>query len=180
MRGRVFTPDKELLSTADPLFFPTMTGYTLRGEEVKVPPRKEGVVLVGLALKGGFDYVKSWLDPFEEIFKDNKRVEITEICLHEYAFLKYFRSSFIKNLKEEVPEKNYDRTILSFGNNFEIAVNLLLPSQYTGYVYLVDKYSRVRWRGCGETLSTLDEDGNSVKEEVDNLVRCTRELLREK
>jgi hypothetical protein len=46
------------------------------------------------------------------------KVEIVEICLHDYGFLKYFRSSFIKNLKMEVPEKNYDRTILSFGNAY--------------------------------------------------------------
>ena len=41
-----------------------------------------------------------------------------EICLHDYGFLRFFRSKFIKNLKAEVPEKDYDRTILSFGNAF--------------------------------------------------------------
>lgn len=60
-------------------------------------------------------------------------------------------------------------------------MNLLLPSKYTGYVYLVDKNNRVRWRGCGKTLSVPSgEDGEEVQEEVQNLIRCTYELLKEK
>jgi hypothetical protein len=67
-------------------------------------------------------------------------------------------------------------------------VNLLLPNKYTGYVYLVDKYNRVRWRGCGLTLSTpvggqtgTEAGVGSIEQvEIDNLIRCTRELLKEK
>ena len=63
----------------------------------------------------------------------------------------------------------------------EIAVNLLLPNKYTGYVYLVDKYNRVRWRGCGLTLTSGGGgDGEVVQDEIQNLIRCTKELLREK
>ena len=49
-----------------------------------------------------------------------------EICLHDYGFLRFFRSKFIKNLKAEVPEKDYDRTILSFGNAFVSRNSILL------------------------------------------------------
>ena len=60
-------------------------------------------------------------------------------------------------------------------------MNLLLPNKYTGYVYLVDKYNRVRWRGCGLTLSSSGEgEGEVVQEEIQNLIRCTNELLKEK
>lgn len=183
INGRVFKPDSSLLPTNDPLPFPIIEGFNLNAEPVKIPVDQTcDVKLIGLSLRGGFDYVKSWVDPFEAEFKDNKRVEIVEICLHDYGFLKYFRSSFIKNLKLEVPESNFQRTVLSFGNAYEVAVNLLLPNKYTGYVYLVDKYNRVRWRGCGLTLSTPKGGGEEgvVQEEIESLVRCTRELLQEK
>lgn len=46
------------------------------------------------------------------------QVEIVEVCLHDYGFFRFFRSSFIKNMKLEVPVKCYGRTILSFGNTY--------------------------------------------------------------
>lgn len=73
--GRVFKCDPHLLSTKDPLAFPTVTGWNLNDEEVSVPKcMGNDVKLIGLSMRGGFDYVKSWLDPFEEQFKSNPRV----------------------------------------------------------------------------------------------------------
>ena len=59
-------------------------------------------------------------------------------------------------------------------------MNLLLPNKYTGYVYLVDKYNRVRWRGCGLTLTTTSDNGEIIQEEIEDLVKCTNALLKEK
>jgi hypothetical protein len=73
--GRVFKCDPQLLSTKDPLVFPTVSGWNLNDEEVSVPKcMGNDVKLIGLSMRGGFDYVKSWLDPFEEQFKSNPRV----------------------------------------------------------------------------------------------------------
>ena len=58
VKGRVFKPDSTLLPTHDPLPFPTIEGYNLKGEEVKVPVDQTcDVKLIGLSLRGGFDYV---------------------------------------------------------------------------------------------------------------------------
>jgi hypothetical protein len=60
INGRVFKPDSFLLPTHDPLPFPVIHGFNLRGEEVKVPvDQTSEVKLVGLSLRGGFDYVVS-------------------------------------------------------------------------------------------------------------------------
>lgn len=49
----------------------------------------------------------------------------------------------------------------------EFASNLLLPNKYTGYVYLLDKNNKIRWRGSG----------NAEKYEIDNLFKITDELI---
>ena len=39
--------------------------------------------------------------------------------------------------------------MLSFGNVAEFSAHLLLPNKFTGYVVVLDKDNKVRWRGCG-------------------------------
>ena len=58
INGRVFKPDTFLLPTNDPLPFPIIEGYNLNAESVKIPVDQTcDVKLVGLSLRGGFDYV---------------------------------------------------------------------------------------------------------------------------
>lgn len=58
--GRVFKPDSILLPTNDPLAFPIIEGYNLHGDAAKVPVDQTcDVKLIGLSMRGGFDYVVS-------------------------------------------------------------------------------------------------------------------------
>mmetsp|Transcript_443 Transcript_443/g.840 ORF Transcript_443/g.840 Transcript_443/m.840 type:complete len:244 (+) Transcript_443:62-793(+) len=168
--GRVFKPDPGLLPVNDPLLLPQIVGWNLvKPDPVTVPDcLGNGIHLVGLSLRGGFDYTKSWIDPWEQHFKSESQLNITEIFLHEYSFLKYLKGTFIRKLQKEIPPQHFSRTIVSFGNAHEISVALLLPSKYTGYVYLVDSQKRVRWRGCGQAKS----------DEIKTLIECTSQLLR--
>jgi hypothetical protein len=52
----------------------------------------------------------------------------------------------------------------------DFAAQLLLPNVFTGYAYLLDKDNKIRWRGSGQALES----------EVEALLRCTDELLRER
>ncbi len=49
-----------------------------------------------------------------------------------------------------------------------ISVALLLPSKYSGYIYLVDQLNRVRWRACGK----------SKPDEIKTMISCAEDLLR--
>jgi hypothetical protein len=56
----VFKPDLFLLPTNDPLPFPIIEGFNLNAEPVKIPnDQRCDVKLIGLSLRGGFDYVVS-------------------------------------------------------------------------------------------------------------------------
>ena len=48
-----------------------------------------------------------------------------------------------------MPKENHALTMLSFGNVAEFSAHLLLPNKFTGYVVVLDKDNKVRWRGCG-------------------------------
>ena len=63
VNGRVFKPDSNLLPTNDPLPFPFIEGFNLNAEPVKTPVDQScDVKLIGLSLRGGFDYVVSTRD----------------------------------------------------------------------------------------------------------------------
>lgn len=153
------------------------------------------VTLVCLSFKHyGFTLVKSWLDPYKNFLKNkntgrsnsnimgnnsssignmgnNKwsKVSYKEICFVEYGFMSFARKLFADNLKKEIDVYSHDHTILSFGKINDFAASLLLPSKYIGYVFLIDKNNKVRWRGCGTALD----------DELDILYKCTEKLLNE-
>ena len=52
----------------------------------------------------------------------------------------------------------------------DFAAPLLLPNVYTGYAYLLDRDNKIRWRGSGQALES----------EVEVLLQCTEELLKER
>ena len=72
-----------------------------------------------------------------------------EICFVEHGFLSFARSIFTANIKEKVPSDNHALTMLSFGNVDDFSAHLLVPNKFTGYVVVLDKDNKVRWRGCG-------------------------------
>jgi hypothetical protein len=74
--GRVFKCDSKLLPVNDPLVFPKISGWNLKDPElVKIPDQMEGgIKIVSVSLRGGLDYIHSWVDPVEEKFHGDQRV----------------------------------------------------------------------------------------------------------
>ncbi|KAL2937514.1 Mitochondrial ATPase complex subunit ATP10, partial [Bienertia sinuspersici] len=60
--------------------------------------------------------------------------------------------------------------VYSFGDHYYFRKELKILNLLTGYVFLLDKFGRIRWQGYGE--ATADE--------LSSLLSCTSHLLEEK
>ena len=150
-QGCAFDADTQLLSTSEPIFFPSVSGHDLNGQPTKFPESVHSKVkLVTFSFNEyGYNLNKSYREPFLEIFEKNKDVQALDICFVEYGFLKLMQGVFASNLKKRVPETQHALTQITFGGTMDFAKKLNVPNKYAGYCYLVDEHNRVRWRGSG-------------------------------
>ncbi len=176
-QGRAFDADKELININSTNTFPTIKGSTLNGKDIIFPNddkvSSSDATLVVFSFKHyGFSLVRTWIDPYIKYFQPNiknNKIKVIELCFVEYSFMSWASKIFANNLKSEINEDQHNNTILVFGNLSNFASQLLLPSKYIGYCYLLDKNNRVRWRGCG----------NAKEEELNALYKCSLQLLEE-
>ena len=176
-QGRAYNADKQLIDINNTNIFPTIKGSTLNGKEITFPNNDDiasnNVTLVVFSFKHyGFSLVRSWIDPYIKHFQPNiksNKIKVIELCFVEYSFMSWASKIFANNLKLEINEDQHNSTILVFGNLSNFASQLLLPSKYIGYCYLLDKNNKIRWRGCG----------NAKEEELNVLYKCSLQLLKE-
>ncbi|CAK9186791.1 unnamed protein product [Ilex paraguariensis] len=60
--------------------------------------------------------------------------------------------------------------VYSFGDNYYFRKELKILNLLTGYIFLLDKFGRIRWQGFGL----------AAQEELSSLLSCTSLLLGEK
>lgn len=135
------------------------------------------VKLVAFSFKQyGFTLIRSWLDPFYEQFGRGPHavVPTVELCFVEWGFLSFLRRLFLEDVKRRTAVENHGLTALVFGGINEFCAPLLVPNKFTGYVYLLDKHNRVRWKGCGvphpHELEYLVKACHDLIEEEKNMV----------
>ena len=188
-KGRAFAADRDLLDadSMEAISFPFLQVTTLKGEDVTLPDAMvtveeeegsaggqvtSGVKVVCFSFKQyGFGLLRTWLEPFWDRYGMgiSATVPSLEICFVEHGFLSFARSIFTANIKEKVPSDNHDLTMLSFGNVPDFSAHLLLPNKFTGYIVVLDKNNKVRWRGCGTAES----------QEVELMFECIEKLRQE-
>lgn len=167
-QGSAFEADKQLLSTKEPIFFPSVAGNDLNGHPSKFPESVSSrVKLVAFSFNEyGFSLNKSYLEPFLDKFSAREDVHALEICFVEYGFLKLMQGVFAANLKKRILENRHACTQITFGGTMDFAKKLNVPNKYAGYCYLVDEHNRVRWRGSG-----------AAGDNIHLLLQSTEELL---
>ena len=165
-QGCAFDADHHLLSTSEPIFFPSVSGHDLNSQPTKFPESVHSKVkLVTFSFNEyGFGLNKSYREPFLEAFEKKKDVLALDICFVEYGFLKLMQGVLASNLKKRVPENQYARTQITFGGTMDFAKKLNVPNKYAGYCYLVDEHNRVRWRGSGLAGDNLQLLLNSTEQ----------------
>jgi hypothetical protein len=189
-KGRAYAADRDVLdvNSMEAMEFPFLRVGTLNGEEVMLPDalvtevdeegREEGTgttngvkVVVFSFKQYGFGLLRSWLDPLWGKYGSgiSASVPTLEICFVEYSFLSMAKGIFTSNIKEKVPEANHPLTTLCFGGVADFSAHLLLPNKFTGYVVVLDKNNRVRWRACGQ----------AEQEEVELMFQAIEKLKQE-
>ena len=151
----VSVPDNILFAVSHSTITTTTTSSSSSSSKASTSSQWGEIKLVAFSFKQyGFDLLRSWTAPFMQEFGGGKfsQIPVIEICWIEYSFLSMVRKMFAEELKKKVLLDQHDLTVLTFGNIMEFASALLLPNKYTGYVFLLDKENRVRWRGSGEAL----------------------------
>ena len=166
------------------MVFPYLRVSTLNGEDVTLPDAlvtsiedEEGAVISGVKVvcfsfkQYGFGLLRSWMEPIWAKYGHGASASVPtlEICFVEYSFLSMAKSLFVSSIKEKVPVKNHSLTTLCFGGIMDFSAHLLLPNKFTGYVVVLDKHNRVRWRACGQA-----EDG-----EVERMFKAIETLEKE-
>ncbi|XP_022729135.1 mitochondrial ATPase complex subunit ATP10 isoform X2 [Durio zibethinus] len=119
--------------------------------------------------------VDSWSKPFYETFSESKNVQIYEVsfidswllCLNpiKRLLLRFMRKSI--DGEKDILQKHI---VYSFGDHYYFRKELKILNLLTGYIFLLDKFGRVRWQGFGL----------AKQEELSSLLSCTTLLLEEK
>ncbi|KAB1227353.1 hypothetical protein CJ030_MR1G005945 [Morella rubra] len=118
--------------------------------------------------------IDSWAGPFVDAYSNSKDAQLYEVSFIDSWFLCL---NPIKQLLLWTTKKpNYGgqdalqkQMVYSFGDHYYFRKELKILNLLTGYIFLLDKFGRIRWQGSG--LAT--------QEELSSLLSCTSLLLEE-
>ncbi|VFQ71542.1 unnamed protein product [Cuscuta campestris] len=120
--------------------------------------------------------IHSWSVPFVDAFRDSNKVHLYEISFVDSWLLSRnpMKKLLLRVMKKPKPDLRKDdvlqrQIVYSFGDHYEFRKELKILNLLTGYIYLVDKYGRIRWQGFG----------SATPEETASLLSCTSLLLQE-
>nr|AKM76484.1 AT1G08220-like protein [Geranium incanum] len=120
--------------------------------------------------------VNSWSVPFLETFSASKDVDLYEVSFIDSTLLcwKPIKKLLLRKLRSSNPDGKNDalqrQIVYSFGDHYDFRKELRILNLLTGYIFLLDKFGRIRWHGSGL----------ASKEELASLLSCTSLLVEEK
>ncbi|CAN1252747.1 hypothetical protein LINPERPRIM_LOCUS8132 [Linum perenne] len=121
---------------------------------------------------GGKGMIDSWTMPFLDAFRDAKNIQLYEVSLIDSWLLcrSPIKQLLLRTMKKSNIDANQElqkQVAYSFGDHYDFRKELKILNLLTGYIYLLDKFGKIRWQGFG--LAT--------KEEMSSLLSCTSLLL---
>ncbi|RVX20221.1 hypothetical protein CK203_004770 [Vitis vinifera] len=119
--------------------------------------------------------IDSWSKPFFDAFSDSKNVQLYEVSFVDSWFLSLnpIKRLLLRIMKKSKPDGKsvlQRQIVYSFGDHYYFRKELKILNLLTGYMFLVDKFGRIRWQGFGL----------AAEEELASLLSCTTLLLEEK
>ncbi|KAG6682439.1 hypothetical protein I3842_13G141600 [Carya illinoinensis] len=119
--------------------------------------------------------IDSWSGPFLGAYSDSKDLQLYEVSFTDSWFLcwnpiKQLLLRMMKKYKYEGKDTLQKQIIYSFGDHYYFRKELKILNLLTGYIFLLDKFGRIRWQGLGV----------ATEEELSSLLSCTSLLLEEK
>ncbi|KAJ9178017.1 hypothetical protein P3X46_009937 [Hevea brasiliensis] len=119
--------------------------------------------------------IDSWTMPFIDTFHDAKYIHLYEVSFIDSWLLcrNPIKKFLLRIMRKSITDGNNElqkQIGYSFGDHYYFRKELKILNLLTGYIFLLDKFGRIRWQGFG--LAT--------KEELSSLLSCTSLLLEEK
>ncbi|KAI3847810.1 hypothetical protein MKW92_038702 [Papaver armeniacum] len=120
--------------------------------------------------------IDSWSVPFVDAFSASDNLRMYEVSIIESWFLslKPIRWLLLRSTRRPSGDGKNEtlqrQQVYSFGDKYYFRKELKILNLLTGYIFLLDKFGRIRWQGFG--LAT--------EKELNSLLTCTSHLLKEK
>nr|AKM76479.1 AT1G08220-like protein [Erodium foetidum] len=120
--------------------------------------------------------INSWSLPLLDTFNASKDVELYQVSFIDTKFLcwKPMKKLLLWTMRSSKPDGSNDalrrQMVYYFGDHYYFRKELGIENLCTGYIFLLDRFGRIRWQGSGM----------ASKEELTSLVSCTSLLLEEK
>ncbi|XP_044482773.1 uncharacterized protein LOC123209083 [Mangifera indica] len=148
---------------------PICSGADIVGVDKLAIPKASLLCLTFRA--GSQAMIDSWSAPFLEAFGDSNNIHLYEVSFIDSWFLclSPIKRMLLKRMrKADVGKNGVQRQIVySFGDHYYFRKELKILNLLTGYIFLLDKFGRVRWQGFG----------HATPEELSSLLSCTSLLL---
>jgi ATPase complex subunit ATP10 len=177
MNGKVFESTTELIPIGQAKVFPTQDCFCLLdGEPASIPQDiVADVKVVMFSFRHyGFSLLRSWMDALDEqkeVLSNAKnncnestilfsQIQMVEICFIETGIFSMAKNMMAKSVRNKVESNHLSNSYLKFGGIMDIAMRLSLPNIFTGYIFILDRDNRIRWKACGEP--TEDEIRTAV------------------
>lgn len=183
--GKLAIANKVIVPAATAVKFPQVEVTYADGRTFKLPTIcNEGVVgsdklaipnasLVCLTFRANSQaMVNSWSTPFREAFSGSKNVQLYEVSFVDSWILckNPIKSLLLRAMKKSKDETNdglQRQVVYSFGDHYYFRKELKILNLLTGYIFLLDKFGRIRWQGFGA----------ATEDELASLISCTHLLL---
>ncbi|XP_020270213.1 uncharacterized protein LOC109845377 [Asparagus officinalis] len=178
--GKIAMANKTLIPLLEAIKFPDLEVNLSNGSSLKLPVTSgESTAhidaplasLLCLSFRASSQtMVESWSVPFVHAFNDSAEVQVYEVSFVDSWLLSLgpVRKMFIKMMKKSASPQR--QIVYSFGDHYYLRKKLQILNLLTGYIFLLDRFGRIRWQGFG--LAT--------GEEVSSLLSCALLLLEEK
>lgn len=110
---------------------------------------------------------ESWIVPFLNAFNSSGGIQVYEVSLVDSWLLSTspFRRLFLKMMKKS--DNTQKHTVYAFGDHYDFRKKLQILNLLTGYIFLLDRFGRIRWHGFG----------HATDEEISSLLSCTSLVL---
>ncbi|XP_059627075.1 uncharacterized protein LOC132269856 isoform X2 [Cornus florida] len=186
--GKIAVANKILIPAMAAVKFPALEVNYSDGTGLKLPIASNGddvvdrsdvpqASLLCLSFRASSQsMVDSWSVPFLDAFGNSGKVQLYEVSLIDSWFLSLslVKRLLLRMMRKSSPDGREGvlqrQIVYSFGDHYYFRKELKILNLLTGYIFLLDKFGRIRWQGFG--LAT--------QEELSSLLSCTSLLLEDK
>ncbi|KAF5471029.1 hypothetical protein F2P56_011506 [Juglans regia] len=186
--GKIATANKIIIPAVAAMKFPGLEVNYSDGKTLKLPITSNGDMvaadkaalpkasLICLSFRANSQaMIDSWSGPFLDTYRNSDDVQLYEVSFIDSWFLcwnpiKQLLLRMMKKSNHGGKDAVQKQIVYSFGDHYYFRKDLKILNLLTGYMFLLDKFGRIRWQGFGL----------ANEEELSSLLSCTSLLLEEK